>query len=334
MVALTLRRLLVLPLQVLGVTAVVFVLLRLIPGNPAFLAAGAQATQSQVDQITRDLGLDKPLLTQFWSYLGDLVRGDLGTSLYTGNAVTTDLTERAGATLELITLALVGIIVSTVLLCAVTALSPRGIGRRIAAVYGFVAGSVPDFWLGLALIYVVYFLLATGPSPAGQLSEGFDVPTITGAALPDSLLAGDLAAFGDAISHVLLPVLTLILVYSGPVARITGAALQRSLEGESIAYTAAWGIRPWRRVAYAMREITPTFIIALGGTYGYLLGGAVLVERVFGWGGLGQYAVDAVTRSDYWAIQGFVLVAGIVTVLVYLITDLLQAALEPRLRKS
>src|SRR5579875_1623749 len=239
------RRLAVLPLQVLGVVTVVFVLARLLPGDPAHLAAGPLATAQQVATIRRQLGLDRSIPAQYFDYIGKAARGDLGVSIYTGNPVTTDLRQRAGATLELITVALGGMVFLTVVVTSAIAMARGGVARRAIATYGFIAGSLPDFWIGLALIYLIYYLAAIGPPPRGQLDPNYQVATVTGAALVDTLVAGNGAAFANAVQHLILPAVTLIVVYSAPVVRITGAAVTRSLEGEAIAYAESWGIRPW-----------------------------------------------------------------------------------------
>lgn len=327
------RRLLLTPLQALGVVTIVFVLVHLLPGDPAALIAGPQATASQIAQIRANLGLTLPLPVQYAHYIVRVFQGDLGISWYTSNPVTLDIAQRAPATLELITLALTGIVLLGLIIAGVIAIAPRGIFGRAAAAYGFVAGALPDFWFGLALIFVIYVKAGLGPSPTGQLSSHYIIPAVTGVATIDALLAGDTAAFWNAVQHLVLPVITLVFIYMGPVVRITGAAATRSLDSDFIRFARAWGIAPWRRVLYALRYIMPTFVIAVASTYGYLLGGAVLVETVFSWGGLGQYAVQAVANSDYAAIEGFVIIAGMFTVLVYTVADVLQMALDPRTRR-
>lgn len=326
------RRLLLMPFQTLGVVTIVFVLVHLLPGDPAALIAGPQATTSQIAQIRTNLGLTHPLPVQYTGYVLRLLRGNLGVSWYTSNPVTLDIAQRAPATLELITLALVCIVCLGLVVTGIIASAPRGIIGRAVAAYGFIAGAIPDFWLGLALIFLVYVKAGIGPSPTGQLSSHYVVPTATGVATIDALMAGDFGAFWNAAQHLVLPVITLVFIYMGPVVRITGAAAVRGLESDFLRFARGWGISPWRRVFYAIRYVMPTFVIAVASAYGYLLGGAVLVETVFSWGGLGQYAVQAVTNSDYAAIEGFVIVAGVFTVLVYTVADVLQMALDPRTR--
>jgi peptide/nickel transport system permease protein len=159
------------------------------------------------------------------------------------------------------------------------------------------------------------------------------IPPVTGIAPIDALLAGNVDACFDALSHLILPVATLVIVYSGLVVRVTSAAASRTLRSEFLEFATAWGISPWRRAYYAIRHDMPAFVTALGAVYAALLGGAVLVETVFSWGGLGQYAVDAIQVDDTSAIEGFVIVAGVFVVLVYTAIDLCNLMLDPRLRR-
>src|SRR6185437_200258 len=183
----------------------------------------------------------------------------------------------------------------------------------IVSIYGFVGGALPDFWIGLALIFFVYYILGWAPEPTGQLSLRYAVPNVTGSAVIDSILAGDTGAAINALKHLILPVLTLMVVYSGILIRVTAGGTSRALDSDFVQYATAWGIAPWRRTYYAFRQVLPTFVITLAVVYGNLLGGAVLVETVFSWGGLGQYAVDGLSNSDFSAIEGFIIVAGVFT---------------------
>jgi hypothetical protein len=165
------RRPALLPFQAVGVVTIVFVLVHLLPGNPAYLIAGPQATASQVRAISAELGLMRPLPVQYVDYLANVAHGNLGVSWYTSYPVRTDFAQRAPATLELITLALLGIIVLGIVLAGVIALNPRGIGGRLVSIYGFATGALPDFWVGLALIFVFYYKIGAVSSPSGQLSS-------------------------------------------------------------------------------------------------------------------------------------------------------------------
>nr|WP_246344863.1 ABC transporter permease [Conexibacter arvalis] len=319
-------------MQVLGVVTIVFVLVRVFLDNPARALAGQNQSPEAIAAITERLGLDGSLPQQFWSYLTSLFQGDLGDAFSTGNPVLTDLRERVPATLLLITVALAIAAVIALLLAAAVTARPRGLLARGVSGYGFVAGALPDFWIGLALVFVFYFQLGVVPAPAGQLDPAYSVEIVTGAAVIDALIAGNMAAFSDALAHMALPVATLVLVYTGPILRLTMTASRSGLGMDFVRFGRALGLRQRRITWYAVRNALPTFVTILGTTYGFLLGGAVLVETVFSWGGAGQYAVAAVQQSDFAALQGFVLVAGIFSALVYLAVDLLYYVVDPRAR--
>jgi ABC-type dipeptide/oligopeptide/nickel transport system permease component len=328
------RRLAWLPLQILGLITLVFFLTRLIPGDPAFALAGGQATEEQVASIRRTLGLDQNLLVQYQRYLAGLLRGDWGTSIQTGAPVTQDILQRAPATLLLMGVSLLFIVLLALLLTGIVLAWPRGPLRKVLDGYGFLAGVVPDFWVGLALVSLLYVQLHVGASPIGQLDSRIFVDPITGVGLFDAMLAGDTTAVLNAISHLFLPCLTLVFVYLAPVMRIMSAVSHAASSADFARFADSWGISPLRRVRYVIRYTSPTLVTTLASTTVFLVGGAVLVETVFSWGGLGQYAVGAVTKSDYVGVQGFVLVAGVFTALVYLAGDALHAIIDPQVRTS
>lgn len=327
-------RLGLLALQVFGVVTLVFVLVRLLPGNPAFALAGPNATREGVHAIEQRLGLDHSIFVQYGDYLSALAHGNLGDAFSTGNPVMTDLRERVPATLTLITIAVVLIAALTLALTAIIARWPKGIVARGASAYSFVAGALPDFWIGLALIFVVYTTFGIVPAPASQVDPLVAAPVVTGSAILDAVVAGNSAAIGNALGHLVLPVLTLVLVYVGPVLRLTAQATAEGLNQDFVRFGRALGLGQATLAGYALRSALPVFVTVMGSTYGYLLGGAVLVEVIFSWGGVGQYAVEAITRSDYSALQGFVLVAGIFTALVYLALDGLYFLVNPRGRAT
>src|SRR5581483_297426 len=331
--AYVLRRLALLVPQALGVTTVVFVLIRLLPGNPAYLIAGSLATQDVIDSVTKQLGLDRPLWEQYVNYVASVARGDLGKSWLTSQSVSDDLLQRFPATFELITCALVLAFLIALPLGMMTALRPGGIADRIAAGYGMLAGAMPDFWWGLVLIFVLFGQLHIAPAPLGRIDLTVSAPAkVTGLYTIDSVLAGNWAALRSSLAHLALPAFALAFVYAGPILKMTRTTMTQVLLGNFIMYARASGL-PERVVArYALRNALLPVITMTGITYGYLIGGAVLIEQIFAWGGLGQYAVQAITSSDYMAVSGMVLAATIFSLLVYLVVDLLYLAVDPRIR--
>jgi ABC-type dipeptide/oligopeptide/nickel transport system permease component len=194
---------------------------------------------------------------------------------------------------------------------------------------------VPDYLFAIAFILVFFATLGWAPAPTGQADgDAPEIPRPTGAYALDALIAGNWDAFANGLAHLILPVAALALHFCAPIYRVARAALEDALRGPYIDYSVMMGGSKryvWRAV---VENALPPVLTISGIIYGLLLGGAILVEQVFGWGGLGQYAVTAVLNNDYNAIQGFVLVAAIFSVLVYLAVDLAHAALDPRVRQS
>jgi peptide/nickel transport system permease protein len=327
-----LRRLAVLPLQVFGVSIVSFFVIRLLPGNPAELLLGYERTEDTVKALTKQLGLDQPIPVQYWLYLKRLAHGDLGQSYFTGDAVADDLIRRVPATLELVTYSLLVALAVGLTLGIASAGRRRGFLAFVSNVYGRAAGAFPDFWIGLIAIYFFFFVLRWVPPPLGRLGiDGTPPPQVTGFYTIDSLLTGDLRTFVDAAAHLVLPVLVLGLVTAPLIAKTTNTVLSDVLRRDYIRYCRACGLPRSTIYRYAIRNAMPPILTVFGTLFVYLLGGAVLTEKVFAWGGVGLYSVQAVTHFDYMALQGFVLVASIFTMIVYLLVDLAVLALDPRI---
>ncbi len=325
------RRLLFQIPQLIGISLVSFFLVRLLPGNPAYAIAGQLATDEQIVAIEQRMQLDKPIPVQYVAYLSNVLQGDFGVSWRTSNPVLVDIKQRLPATIQLITIALVVIAILGVLFGVLIATNPRGIASRVMFVYGLLAGAMPDFWLGLLLIFFFYFKLQLAPPPVGQFGlEVFPPPPVTGMSLIDSTLARDWAALRSAAAHLILPELTLILIYIGGVVRMTSTTMAEVLDSGFIHYAKASGLSNRTIIRYALQNSLPPVVTVLGIIYGFLLGGAVLVETVFAWGGIGQYAVQSIVNSDYLAIQGFVLIAAVFTLVVYLVIDIVYFFLDPR----
>jgi peptide/nickel transport system permease protein len=327
------RRLLFAAPQILAITLITFFIIRLLPGDPATVLAGSYATPSSIAAIRHQLGLDKPIWDQYVLYLDHLVHGDLGTSWFSSSSISHEMAVRVPATLELITYALVAIIVVGVgggLLLGVT----RGrLQRKTVGVYGYFAGSFPDFYLALVLSFVFFFELGLLPSPFGRLGANVAAPpTVTGFYTIDATLAGQWGTLGDAAKHLILPVLTLALVYAAPVLKLSSAMIEQMMNSEFCWYGRACGLQ--RRVIsrYALRNSLPPVVTLIGFTYGFLLGGAVLVETIFSWGGVGQYVVQSVQNADYFPVQAVVLLAALFNLVVYLIVDVVHFTIDPRVK--
>lgn len=325
------RRLLIAAPQIIGITLVTFWLIRLLPGNPAYQLAGPYPTKETIAAIQAELGLSKPVYEQYVKYLGNLVHGDFGQSWFTTAPVSDELAKRLPATLELITVATFFIVVGGILAGVLVALSRRSFLDRVLDLYGSLSGAFPDFWLGLVLAYVFFFSLGWLPPPLGRLDVGVSPPPqVTGMYTIDSLIAGDWGAFRSALAHLVLPVATLVIVYMAAILKMTRSTVEEMLRSEMCTYARAAGLPDRTILRYALRNSLGPIVTLIGLTYGYLLGGAVLVEKVFSWGGLGSYVVDSVLRADYFPVQAFVLVAAVFNFAVYLIVDLVHLAVDPR----
>lgn len=327
------RRLIFVIPQLVGILLVSFLLVKLIPGDPAVMMLGPFATEDGLTKLRAELGLDRSIVEQFGIYLWKVVQGDLGNSWQTTMPVTSDLAHRFPATLELVTLSLLVAIAIGMPLGIAGARNKCGLLRKIADYYGLVAGALPDFWFGLVLIFVLYTMLGIAPAPLGRID--FTIippPEITGSLLIDSLISGNWAALQNAAGHLVLPVLTLGIINAAPILKMTQSTMERMLEADFSRYAEMSGL-PKRVIArQALRNALPSVITIVSVLFGFLIGGAVLVEIVFSWGGAGQYAVQGVLNADLNPVLGFVLYSAILSLIVYLIVDLTYFVLDPRTR--
>jgi peptide/nickel transport system permease protein len=327
------RRLLFVLPQLVGILFVSFLMVKLIPGDPAVLMLGPFATPDSLAKLHAELGLDRSIFVQFLIYLGKAAHGDLGSSWQTTMPITTDLAQRFPATLELVTLGLLLALAIGIPLGVAGARYRRGPLRVAADYYGLLAGALPDFWLALVLIYVFYTLLTWAPPPLGRIDLTIVPPEpVTGSLLIDSLLARDWEAFRNAAAHLVLPVLTLGLINAGPILKMTQATTERMLDADFSRYAELCGLPHRIVVRQAFRNALPSVVTIVSVLYGFLIGGAVLVEIVFSWGGAGQYAVQGVLNADLNPVLGFVLYSAVLSLVIYLLVDLVYFAIDPRTR--
>ena len=319
--------------NLVGVIIITFVLTRALPGDPAAYFAGAAATQEAVDQVRRQLGLDRSLLEQFFLYVGGLLRGDLGTSLTTGQPVLQELLSRLPASIEMVLLALTLACAIALPLGVMAATKPGSWIDQLCRLVTTAGVSLPTFFTGLVLAYVFYFLLGWAPAPLGRLDPVFSPPPqVTGLYLIDALLVGDLALWWAALKQLVLPTLTMALFVLAPIARMTRASMLQVLSSDFVRTARASGLsKTTVRVRYALRNALLPVVTTLGMVFGFMLGSSVIIEKVFGWPGVGSYAIDALTASDYAPVQGFVLTMGVLFVLLNLLVDVLYTLIDPRI---
>jgi peptide/nickel transport system permease protein len=316
----------------LGVSIVVFFMVRAIPGDPAQLLLGQQATQAQVEQVRENMGLDKPVIVQYGIFLADAVRGDLGDSIVTGRPVTTELLARLPATLELTAFAMLVAILVGVPVGVISAVKQYSLLDKFTSVLALTGISMPIFWLAMILIVIFFVNLGWLPFP-GRLSTGYAVTSITGLVLVDSLLTLNFAAFWDGLKHLILPAIALGTIPMAVIMRMTRSSMLEVMGEDYVRTARAKGVVPWRVIfKHALRNAMLPTATVIGLQAGLLMGGAVITETIFSWPGVGQIAYDSVNRRDYAMIQGVVLYGATLFVLVNLLVDVLYAVLDPRVR--
>ena len=329
-----LRRLFLLSFMLLSVTVLTFFLARVIPGDPAQMMAGMSASQSQVDNMRARLGLDKPLPQQFVNYLSDLLQGDLGQSLINKRPVTENLKQFFPATVELTFVAFLIASLIGVPLGILAALYKDSWIDQLSRFSALVGIAFPSFWLGIVLILIFFFYLDWLPGGRRiDVSRRFSYEPITNLLFVDSLLKGDWDLFQDALSHILLPAITLGF---GPLARFmrfTRTVMLEEIHKQYVLTAYSKGLRPGRVIRrHVLRNALIPTVTMMGLAIGYMLGGSVLVETIFNWPGMGQYAFDAVFNLDYASIVGVTLLTTICVLLTNLAIDIVYAYLDPRIR--
>ncbi|MFO1114510.1 MAG: ABC transporter permease [Beijerinckiaceae bacterium] len=320
--------------SLIGVVIVTFLLTRVLPGDTAAYFAGPAATPAAIAEIRHKLGLDLPLAVQFANYVSDLVRGNLGLSLTTGQPVLQDIAARLPASAELTLAGLVLSLAIALPLGVFAALRQGSWVDHLCRIIATAGVSLPVFFTGLLFVYAFYFLLGWAPAPLGRLDVYSSAPaTVTGFYLVDSLIARDFETFRAALAQIALPAITLAVFSLAPIARITRASMLSVLGSEFIRTARAAGLEPGTVVVrYALRNALLPIVTTLGMVFSFLLGANVLVEKVFAWPGIGSYAVEALIASDFAPVQGFVLAMAILYVILNLCIDLLYGVIDPRVR--
>jgi peptide/nickel transport system permease protein len=326
------KRIFHLILILLGVSVLVFLMLRMIPGDPARLLLGEYATEDDLARLRGQMGLDRSYPVQYGIYLGGLLQGDLGNSLRNGAPVAEEIAPRLMATLELAVAAmliasLVGIAAGVI--SSVKQFSAWDYGSMVLALVGV---SMPIFWLGLMLMYLLAVMFPVMPM-MGRIGMGNEPDVVTGLMLIDTLVAGEFGDFLDAMHHLVLPAVTLATVPMAIVARITRSAMLEVLNKDYVRTARAKGMSEAVVVLrHALRNAFLPVVTVLGLNLGLLLGGAVLTETIFSWPGLGRYVVDSLMARDYAAVQGCILVFAALMAVINLIVDLVYVLLDPRIR--
>lgn len=319
-------------LTFLGLLAITFFIGRVVPIDPVLAVVGDRATQDQYDAAKVAMGLDRPLMIQFFDYVWDVMRGDFGRSVSTNRLVADDLARVFPATLEMATL---GILIGVVLGVPMGVLAAAKQGSwvdqiiRVLALLGY---SVPAFWLGLVGLAVFYAGLGwvAGPGRVDIFYEGLIEP-VTGLMLIDSLIAGDTEVFFNAISHLVLPAAILGFFSLAYIARMTRSFMLDQLGQEFITTARVKGVPEWRVIwVHAFGPIRVPLITVIGLSYAGLLEGSVMIETVFSWPGIGNYLTVALLNADMNAVLGATLIIGAVFIFINKISDVMYRILDPR----
>ena len=318
--------------NLIGVVVITFLLTRALPGDPAAYFAGASATPEAIEQIRTKLGLDRSLPEQFVAYVGDLARGELGQSLTTGQSVANEIASRLPASMELTLVALTLAIVISLPLGIAAAVRQGSWVDQLARVVTTAGVSLPVFFTGLLLTWLFYFELGWAPSPIGRLDPTVSPPSDgTGFYLIDALLDRDLELWWACAKQLVMPAITMALFVLAPITRMTRASMLAVLGSDFVRTARALGLRgPTVLVRYALRNALLPVVTTLGLVFSFMLGSNVLVEKVFAWPGIGSFAIESLTASDYAPVQGFVLTMGVLYVMLNLLIDLAYLLIDPR----
>lgn len=318
---------------VVGVAVLVFFVTQLLPGDPARVAAGQYATDEQVAQVRAQYGLDQPVAVQFVAYLADFFRFDLGTSIRTGQPVTGELLERLPATVEL---GLVALIVAVVLgagLGVLAAVFRFRLLDRLVQLVVIVAAATAVFWVALLAIYLFVNEWGIFNSPTGRLPRGYvPPPHVTGLYVADALLSGDPATAGAALRNLLLPALLLGTIASPSIVKVVRSATIRALESDYARTSRSFGYSSASILIHdGLRNSLLPVITNVGLVAGFVLaGGNVLIEHLFAWPGIGQYAYRSLQENDLFALRGYVVFIGVAYILINTILEYAYRWADPR----
>ncbi|MGE6259609.1 ABC transporter permease [Heyndrickxia sporothermodurans] len=332
MVAYTVRRLLLLIPVLFGMVIIVFSLIHAIPGDPARTILGQLATKEAVAELTKQLGLDKPLFIQLFDYIKDLFTGNLGASLKTQAPISEEIWPYFGATVELAVVAMIIAIFIGVNAGIISAWFQNSWFDYVVMLIALIGVSMPIFWLGLMEQYVFSIHLDLLPT-TGRDDIRNPVEAITNLYLLDTLLQGRFDQFIEVIKHLILPSIALATIPMAIIARITRSSMLEVMRSDYIRTARAKGMRMfWVVYKHSLKNAFIPVLTIIGLQTGLLLGGAILTETIFGWPGMGTYIYEAIEFRDYPVIQSGILVLAFVFVLINLIVDLLYAAIDPRIK--
>jgi peptide/nickel transport system permease protein len=315
----------------LGVTFIVFLMLHFTPGDPAELLMGERASEEALQAIREHLGLNEPLYVQYGMFLKQLMKGDLGETIWTRQKVWIEIKQRFPATIELSLVALFISCVFGMILGIVSATKQYSIFDYLSMLGALAGVSMPIFWLGL--VFMLIFSLNLGWLPmSARLSVGVDLETITNFYVLDALLTRNWAAFRDALWHIIMPAVTLSTIPTAIIARMTRSSMLEVLRQDYIKTAKAKGLSQFSVIfKHALRNALIPVVTTIGLQFGVLMAGAILTETIFAWPGVGKWMYDAVMQRDYMVIRSGTLFIATIFILINLCVDVLYAVINPRI---
>ncbi|MFC1515194.1 ABC transporter permease [Thermodesulfobacteriota bacterium] len=325
------RRIFILVPTLLGISIIVFLMLRITPGDPAELLLGERATEKAILEIREHLGLNEPLHVQYGMFLKRLMKGDLGETIWSRQKVWIEIKERFPATIELSVAALFISCFLGVIFGIISATHQYSIFDYLSMLAALIGVSMPIFWLGL--VFMLIFSVHLGWLPlSGRLSIGVDLEVITNFYILDAILTRNWLALKDALWHIIMPAVTLSSIPMAIVARMTRSSMLEVLRQDYIKTAKAKGLSRFMvTFKHALRNALIPIVTTIGLQFGVALGGAILTETIFAWPGVGKWMFDAVMKRDYMVIQGGTLFIAAIFVVINLMVDVLYAVINPRI---
>ncbi len=322
------KRAIFIPVSLFVVVSVAFAILYVLPANPAQAILGDFGSPEDVARLRVELGLDEGFFARYGNFLWETIQGDLGTSFFTQEKITTEIVRYLPNTLELIVFALVIASVIGVAVGSFAAYFRQRVPDKIAKVAITTMQSTPDFFLAGVLIYVVFYLAGAAPAPAGRMA--IDSLNQSGFLLIGNFFGGNWSEFWDALQHMFLPGVSLGFVYAAYFAKTARASMSLALWSNQVEFARACGLRESLVLRYAFATARTPILTYGAILFGVLVGGEAVVETIFSWQGVGQWALEGSLKLDVPVMQGFILVAGVITLAIYLLLDLVVATLDPR----
>lgn len=332
MYAYVIRRLLMLIPVLIGLTVIVFFMIRAIPGDPAHIILGQAATEESIESLNANLGLDQPWYTQYVKYIGGLLTGDLGQSIRTNSSISGEIWPYLAATFELAITAMIIAIFIGVNAGIISAWFQNSWFDYTSMLLALIGVSIPIFWLGLMGQWIFSVNLEWLPT-SGRDNVRDPVTAITHFYLIDTLIQGNMKQFTDVIKHLILPSTALATIPMAIIARITRSSMLEVMRSDFVRTARAKGLKMfWVVYKHSLKNAVIPVLTIIGLQLGLLLGGAILTETIFSWPGIGRYIYEAINYRDYPVIQSGILIIALFFVFINLVVDLLYAVIDPRIK--